>query len=399
MKKLKNIDYILLFVVLLMTGFGLIMIFSASSASTVLRYGYSSSYFFLRQLLFLIISLVGGILVFIFPKKWYKIVAVIGIVGIALLLLSVLVSGHVSGNASSWKDIAGQRFQPSEFAKTIMIIFIAEYYGIAELIDRKLKKNQNGLLRWIYAIPLVIAIVLFFLIFRQPDLGSAIIFAIIVGFTYLCNPNTWRHFKVLVMPVLVLVALAIIAIPIVWNSNAFLSEEQKSRFDFFRPCAKYVEDGETGFQVCNSLIAMNSGGLLGRGLGESTQKYLYLPESHTDMIFPIIVEECGVISGALVILGYMIILIRIYRIANNADNTRDRLLGFGTLWFFATHIIINLFGVLSLMPLTGVPLPFLTYGGSFLVNAFILIFIVERINVDTKERKFQRELKKIKVSK
>ena len=119
---------------------------------------------------------------------------------------------------------------------------------------------------------------------------------------------------------------------------------------------------------------------------------MYLPDSHTDFIFPIICEELGLITGIIVILGYLFMLYRINIIAKEADNVRNRTIAFGTFWYFAIHIIINLFGVLGLMPLTGIPLPFLSYGGSYTLNALILIAFVIRISIENKTAKFQKEL-------
>ena len=145
-----------------------------------------------------------------------------------------------------------------------------------------------------------------------------------------------------------------------------------------------------------SLTGISNGGLSGVGLGQSTQKYMYLPESHTDFIFPIICEELGAVIGALVIIGYGFMLLRIYRIAKCADNLRTSLIAYGAFWYFALHILVNLLGVLALIPLTGVPLPFLSYGGSYTLNAILMIFCVERVAIENKKNRFNREMSKIK---
>jgi cell division protein FtsW (lipid II flippase) len=122
---------------------------------------------------------------------------------------------------------------------------------------------------------------------------------------------------------------------------------------------------------------------------------MYLPESHTDFIFPIVCEELGAVFGALIIVGYGVILLRIYRIAKSADNLRTSIIAYGAFWYFALHIIINLLGILALIPLTGVPLPFLSYGGSYTLNAIVLIFVVERVAIENKKNKLTREIAKI----
>jgi len=165
------------------------------------------------------------------------------------------------------------------------------------------------------------------------------------------------------------------------------------RFQFANPCTRYTEN--TGYQVCNGFIAIHNGGLFGVGLGNSSQKYLYLPESHTDFIFPIIIEEWGAIVGVLLILGYMIMLYRILKIAREAENLRLSILAYGVFLYLLFHILVNLLGVLALIPLTGVPLPLLSYGGSFTLNVVIMLFVVERVNIENKTIKTKREMAEI----
>ena len=223
----------------------------------------------------------------------------------------------------------------------------------------------------------------------QPDLGSAAIIAGIVFLTFISIPvvqnNIMKFIKIFSVVVILLV------IGFLYSGNDFLSSIQKGRLNFKNPCSRYTET--TGYQVCNGFIAINNGGLFGVGLGNSTQKYLYLPESHTDFIFPIIVEELGLVTGIIIILGYAYILSRILKIAKTSENLRCSILAYGTFWYFTLHILVNLLGVLALIPLTGVPLPFLSYGGSFTVNAIIMIFVVERVNIENKINKTKREIK------
>ena len=147
---------------------------------------------------------------------------------------------------------------------------------------------------------------------------------------------------------------------------------------------------DTGYQVCNGFIAFHNGGLFGVGLGNSTQKYLYLPEAHTDFIFPIIVEELGLFVGILVILGYFYILYRILKLAKKADCIRNQIICYGTFIYFLLHLLINFLGILALIPLTGVPLPFLSYGGSFCFNIIAMMFVLQRISIETSENEQNR---------
>ena len=151
------------------------------------------------------------------------------------------------------------------------------------------------------------------------------------------------------------------------------------------PCERYED--KTGYQLCNSIIALKNGGLTGKGIGESTQKYLYLPESHTDFIFPIIVEEWGLIVGLIIIFAYLFMLYRILNIAKNASNLGNAILAYGVFAYLFFHIAINLTGVLNIGPLTGVPLPFLSYGGSYTLTLLFSMGLVQRVHYETYKHK------------
>ena len=143
----------------------------------------------------------------------------------------------------------------------------------------------------------------------------------------------------------------------------------------------------TGNQVCNSYIAFNNGNMWGKGLGNSTQKYLYLPESHTDFIFAVVVEELGFFQSSLIIIGYFILLWRIIYIGNKSSSSRGSVMCYGVAIYIFLHMSINLLGIMGLLPLTGVPLPFLSYGGSFTISLILALTIVQRVAIETKLKK------------
>ena len=383
MKDIRKMDKFLLVLIIIYSVLGLIMILSASSVSTVLRYHVSSYHFFIRQLAALIVAYLIGFFILFIPTKRYGFLSYLAVFGVIGLLGLVLVYGKITNNAQSWFKIGPFTLQPSEFAKTVIIIFMAVFYNI--LTERR-NKNLS-----LYFIPITVAAVMAFLIAKQPDLGSAAIFTLIAGFIFITVPLIHHNFNKIIK---IFVVLGIILGGIlVYKSDSLLTDERLSRFNFKNPCSRYRED--SGYQVCNGLIAISNGGLWGTGLGKSTQKYMYLPESHTDFIFPIVCEELGAVFGALIIIGYGVILLRIYRIAKSADNLRTSIIAYGAFWYFALHIIINLLGILALIPLTGVPLPFLSYGGSYTLNAIVLIFVVERVAIENKKNKLTREIAKI----
>lgn len=383
MRKLfSKMDIPLFIMVVLYVALGLVMIYSASNITAVVRYGYQPYHFFIRQAIFVLVSFfIGFLIVLRFPTRNYGALAwplVFLLIGSLALLF---VKGKIAGGAISWFDLKYFKVQPSEFAKSILVIFMAIYY---DKLHYKKVKNIYA-----YFVPLGFAAIIIGLVFMQPDLGSAAIIAGIVFLTFISIPVVQNNIMKFIKIIAIGCILAIVAF--LYSGNDFLSSIQKGRLNFKNPCSRYTET--TGYQVCNGFIAINNGGLFGVGLGNSTQKYLYLPESHTDFIFPIIVEELGLVTGIVIILGYAYILARILKIAKSSENLRCSILAYGTFWYFTLHILVNLLGVLALIPLTGVPLPFLSYGGSFTVNAIIMIFVVERVNIENKINKTKREIK------
>lgn len=383
MRKLfSKMDIPLFIMVVLYVALGLVMIYSASNIAAVVRYGYQPYHFFIRQAIFVLVSFfIGFLIVLRFPTRNYGALAwplVFLLIGSLALLF---VKGKIAGGAISWFDLKYFKVQPSEFAKSILVIFMAIYYN--KLHYKKVKNI------YAYFVPLGFAAIIIGLVFMQPDLGSAAIIAGIVFLTFISIPVVQNNIMKFIKIIAIGCILAMVAF--LYSGNDFLSSIQKGRLNFRNPCSRYTET--TGYQVCNGFIAINNGGLFGVGLGNSTQKYLYLPESHTDFIFPIIVEELGLVTGIIIILGYAYILSRILKIAKTSENLRCSILAYGTFWYFTLHILVNLLGVLALIPLTGVPLPFLSYGGSFTVNAIIMIFVVERVNIENKINKTKREIK------
>ncbi len=380
MKDLKKIDKTLLIILIIYSILGLVMIFSSSSVSAILRYHRPSNYFFIKQLIAYIIAYVIGFIILFIPTKNYKILAYIATAGIIFLLILVLVIGKITNNAQSWFRIGPFSIQPSEFAKTVLIIFMAVFYNY---LQNTKQRNLS-----LYFIPMAIALIMVFLIMKQPDLGSALILLLIAGLTFLSVPMVRKNFKKIMK--ISLGGVALVVILLLYKGDSIFTKDKLSRFNFQSPCTRYQE--ETGYQVCNGLIAISNGGLFGKGLGQSTQKYMYLPESHTDFIYPIIVEELGAIVGVLIIIGYGILLAKLFHIARTSENLRNSLIAYGAFWYFASHILINMLGILALIPLTGVPLPFLSYGGSYGMNSVIIIFIIERVVIENKKLKLSREI-------
>ena len=380
---IKKIDKPILIFVILYTILGLVMILSASSVSAVLRYNVSTYYFFIRQLLFVGASFfIGFFFVLKIPMKKYKYLAPFFLLGVFILLGLVFSLGIVAGGAQSWLDLGFFNLQPTEFAKTALILFMAVFY------EQSIKKRKNFMYN---LIPIIFAIMIFFFVAMQPDFGGAVIIAGIVFFTFLKVPfeekdkvNLIKYFGF---------ACIIGVIVLLYSGSDIFNSAQLSRLKFQTPCARYMED--TGYQVCNGFIAYHNGGLFGVGLGNSSQKYLYLPEAHTDFIFPILVEELGLLFGIVVLLGYFYFLYRILKLAKHATSIQYCLVCYGTFIYILLHLLINFMGTLALIPLTGVPVPFLSYGGSFNMNIILMCFVLLRISYENQIAKEKREIKSL----
>lgn len=373
MKKIiKNIDKPLLIISTILFAIGLIMIFSASNVTAFMKYGASPNYYFLKQTLNLIATIIASLFIIRFHSKSYYMIsnAFIYLVGGALALL--LVYGTVKNRAISWIDLGFFSIQPSEFAKIIIIVWLACYYD-------KHKDQLNQYVTVLY--PILIAGVIAGLIFVQPDLGTTIIFTSIVVIMFFISPIS----KEIRNKVLLICAGAIIimGLVLVGGGSDLLTPGQRERLDFGNPCSsdKFYS---TGNQVCNSYIAINNGKLTGVGLGNSTQKYLYLPEAHTDFIFAIIMEELGFLGAIGIFILYFLLIGRIIKIGRDSHNIRGFLICVGIASYIVLHILVNLGGIFGVLPMTGVPLPFMSYGGSYLMCLLISLVFVQRINIENK---------------
>lgn len=385
MKKsiLNKVDKPLLLICILYSIIGVFAVLSASSVSAVLTYDQSPYYFFIRQSIFVIISyFIGFFIILRNPTKKYKKFLPYGLLLIFGTLVYVLLRGIIVNSARSWINLGFFSFQPSEFAKTIIIIYFGVFYGGLE----EKRKSKYGFL-----IPVIYTVSVFFLVFKQPDLGTALIIAAISFLTFFAVP--FKNNQIIRNLKIIAGSVAVIGIVLILSGANFLNEMQTSRLTYKAPCTRYTE--ETGYQVCNGFIAFNNGGLLGKGVGASTQKYLYLPEAHTDFIFPIMVEELGLIAGVAFIVGYAFMIYRILLISKNATNLKNSIISFGIAMYLLIHIVVNFCGILALIPMTGTPVPFLSYGGSFTLNLILCMFIVQRIAIENKIDKTKEEIKRL----
>lgn len=379
-KLLKDLDKPLLIASAALFIFGLLNIVTASSRAAVVNYDVSIYYYFYRQLAFIIIGIIAGIVIIKTDTKYYKLIVPLLFVIVILLNLWALTFEELSGS-KNWIDLKFIKLQPSEFSKPIIICLLAILF---EKNYRKLRtlniKHYDTIFTMIF-----IAMIIPTVVFLQKDFGTLLIILFIIFMMFLASPIL-KIDKI--KTVLVMIALGGLALLVMYSVQGYiLNDARISRFtSFLDPCGNY-ENG--GYQVCNSYIAINDGGLWGLGIGKSKQKYSYIPEPHTDSAFAIIAEEYGIYRTIFIFILYGIVLYRIAVIGAKAASLRGRYICVGMISYIFVHIFINLGGMFGLIPLTGVPLPFLSYGGSFVLSLLASLAIVQRICIESKNKKIK----------
>lgn len=321
-------------------------------------------YIFRQQSLFLIVSLIFYL---IFLNIDYRIFVIyskyIYFFMIALLLVLFIIGVEAKG-AVRWIDIFGIRVQFSEIIKPFFIIFIANYLSKNE--DRSFFK---------FAKVLLLLFPIFFLTLKQPDLGNALIYFATTVFVLLVYGFPLRYF-------LALGATGALTVPLVFN---FLHDYQKQRLLTFINSSH--DPFGSSYNAIQSLISIGSGGFLGKGFGQATQSILkFLPERHTDFIFATITESMGFIGGILLITFFAFLLFRIYKISSTVSDNFSYLVLMGFYFLFLTHIFLNIGMNIGLVPIVGITLPFVSYGGSSLLTSFIILGIISSINFDYRKK-------------
>lgn len=335
------IDFTLVITILLLLGIGLVMVLSASSPSALSINGNSYAYFS-KQLIFAILGIIAMTMIskidYRFYQKFYKYAWWISVV----LLLAVKLMGRSVNGAKRWIYITETlSFQPSEIVKFLMIVF---YAGILVKDRDELKFYGKGLIKHIlYLVPIIGLLLL------EPHLSASVVIAGIVCVMMIVAGCKFKHFLFTGLGAGIPGLALLIAI----------EPYRLERFTTFLNPWKYIKD--EGWQVIQSLYAIGSGGLFGVGLGDSKQKYLYIPEPHNDFIFSILAEELGFIGCAVVLVLFAIFIWRGVLIAMKAPDMFGSLIAIGITSLVAIQVIINVAVVTSSMPATGMPLPFFSY--------------------------------------
>lgn len=363
---IKRLDYVLLFAVLALTAIGITLIGSATHINVVSedRYWYvqRQSLFALLNIMFIFFSLRFDYrLLEDMSKKLYMFNL--------LMLLAVMFVGHSALGAQRWIQIGPVSIQPSEFSKIIMIIALSAF--VNKRID-----SLDSFWSWLPVFGYVF--LPFILVMKQPDLGTSLVFvAILLGLMILCGFKKKFFIR--------LFAAGIVAAPLLWT---VLHDYQKMRLKVFLDPG--LEPQGAGYHVIQSMIAIGSGMLTGKGLFSGTQSQLdFLPENHTDFIFAVAGEEFGFIGTIVILLLYLLVIYRGLNIAMKATDDFGTLLATGIVSMFVFHVLVNVGMTAGIMPVTGVPLPFMSYGVSSLTTNMVLIGLLLNINMRQQKLTFK----------
>ena len=358
-------DKWLFFDVIFLMLFGLLMIYSASSVWAEYKFG-NSFHYTIYQGLFIFV----GIILILFLSKiksdfYYKNATKLLFTAIILLVLVLIPGiGIVRNGSRSWFGIGPFGIQPSEFAKLSLIIFASKYL---ERNNRFLKSYKNGVF------PILFVLILIFgLIMLEPDFGTGMILVIsIIALLFIAGVNMKFFIGLGIVGIIGIIILIIIAPYRMARITSFLDP--------------WSDPLGTGFQIIQSLFSIGPGGLLGMGLFKSRQKHFYLPEPQTDFIFSIISEELGVLGVLIVTVLFITFLYRSIKISLNCENKFEKYLCFGLTFQMIVQTVLNLSVVIGLIPVTGVTLPFLSYGGSSLLISSISVGIILSISKNNKK--------------
>lgn len=342
-------DVWLLFPVLFLVGLGLVMVYSASSALAMKKFG-TDYYFLKRQAIYAGMGLFVLLGFRFFPLKYlYRLTyPLLGLAVLLLVLIHIPGLGVTAGGATRWLRMGGFSFQPSEFVRFVLIIYLA--YSMSK------KGDKLGMFSVGFMPHFLVFLILGYLIILQPDFGSAAILFIM----------TWVMLFVGGVPLKHLIAVLLALSPVAYLFLINSSYRMKRILSFWDPW-QYASD--EGYQAIHSLMAFGTGGIWGAGLGKGFQKLFYLPEPHTDFIFSVIGEELGLLGVLGVLSCYVIILWKGIVIARNTEDNFSAFLAIGLVSAIGLQVCVNLGVALSLLPPKGLTLPFLSYGGtSLLIN-------------------------------
>ena len=358
-------DYSLLFIVLFLLGFGMVMVFSTSSYEANLDYG-DSTHYLKQQLFATILGLVVMIVVSNIPYHFWERFAALAYIVSAVLILLIIPFGHEAGGATRWLYIGPISLQVAEVAKVGMILFLA---SLICTMGKRIRTKKGF---WtVLLVPAPIAVMIWQI---TNNLSSAIIIMGIAVLMLFVSCRDYKRFILLGLATLAGAAAVVFAVVQMAQSQADSVNFRGARILAWLDPEAYASG--KGFQTLQALYAIGSGGVLGKGLGQSMQKRGFLPEAQNDMIFSIICEELGLFGGIAVIVMFLLLIWRLMIIANNAPDLFGALLVVGVMGHIAIQVILNIAVVTNTIPNTGISLPFISYGGSSIMFLLIEIGLV-----------------------
>ena len=378
-----NFDYPLLFVYLALSLFGLVMIYSASMAWAVNYYDWPPDTFYKQQIRNLSLAFPAFIVAALFPykhfsKKWMM-ASVLVVVFSSLILVHFI--GTTRGGARSWIELGFANLQPSEVAKVGLIFYLAGVFS------NKYKKGNINKLNESIMPPVIILALVLISVFMEPDIGSMMIIGA-VGLSVMAASGI--RFKTFMKLATLVVGAAMLFIgPVMlFASDSIFTEKRMGRLEaFFNP---FTDELGFGMQIVNGYLAIGSGGLGGLGLGQSVQKLGYLPEPHTDFIMSVIAEELGVLGVLFVIGGLAFIVLRGLSIAMTTKDPLARMLAAGVSSMIGIQAFVNLGGLSGIIPLTGVTLPFISYGGTSIILLSLAMGVLMNVSMFHKYEKTKK---------
>jgi rod shape determining protein RodA len=360
----RRFDFLLLLITVALVILGMVMIYSAYEYSIPKEGRTWTDNLVIRQALFSLIGFGLFFMVIIIDYRHILSLTRLIYIGVLLVLLATAVYGHTSFGAQSWLNIQNQSLQPSELAKVLVILMVANVLGVE---DQKLEKMAPLMFSLLVVLPPVV------LIYLQPDFGTAMIVMISwVGMVFLAGVR-WRHLALLT-------GVAAAAVPILWFR---LQNYQRVRIlSFLYPSQASSQDS---YNIRQALISIGSGSWWGKGLLHGTQSQLYfLRVRHTDFIFSVWAEEMGFVGAMILIAMFVFLVWRLVRIALAARDNKGRLLVAGVAAMIFIQAFVNLGMNANIMPVTGLPLPLVSYGGSSLVATLLALGLVENVAMRSK---------------
>jgi rod shape determining protein RodA len=354
----KHVDFTLIFLVTGLCILGLLVIYSTTHQENINE---GVMQITRRQLIHILAGLFFCLLVTIIDYHDIVKIAIPLFFLSLIMLVYVIFFGKNVGGSRRWIQLAGFEFQPAEFAKITLIIFLADF----------LNKQKEEIPNFLYfSLPFFFTGILMLLIYKQPDLGTAIVFFAITLLMIFIAGISWKY---IIAVFIILVSL----FPIGWS---FLKDYQKSRLLLF--LNPEMDPLGAGYNIIQSKVAIGSGGLFGQGLFSGIQSQLkFLPAQHTDFVFAVIGEELGFMGALLLISLFILVLWKGIRIAQEAPDILGTLIATGVTSFMFIHILINVGMSMGLMPATGLPLPFISHGGTFMITNFIGIGLLLNIHL------------------